>query len=116
MTTTGHITDSMIPTKSARYWHITGLVVQFIYDHADMKYHGTEDVLEYSLCEDLVRRTGSQANPHKVMNRVANILRDAAFAYDLPEHPDRHNGYYKSHQYEEKIKSAIGFAYKTQKK
>jgi hypothetical protein len=94
-------------TKGDNWWHIRGLVGDFIYEWADAEYLNEDPLLAiYRFIKD----TGSQANPNNVMSRLRAIFKNACFAFDLPEHPEKHNGYVKAYQYEEKVLAVFGFS------
>ena len=91
------------------YWTIKGLCFEFIYDWADHKYNEI-DVKE--LVNQLIKNTRSTANPYKLKDKLEYIFKDAVYAFDLPEHPEKHNGYKHQHQYEVSVQKALGFSFK----
>jgi hypothetical protein len=92
------------------YWKVKGFCFEFIYRYADAKYYEF-DIYPYilKLCED----TRSRANPNKVHRKFVGLFKDAKFAFNLPEHPEKHNGFDKSYQYESEVMRIIGYTFNT---
>ena len=105
--------DKQFKTKEAEhlYWMVKSDVSQFLYEIACCRYH-EEYHKRFMLVQNLINKTGSCANLVKAVRKIEKVLKHAQLAFDLPEHPEKHNGFIKSWEYEEPIMKILGFSFK----
>lgn len=100
--------ELIFKTKKAEetYWRVKGLCFQFIYDYADNLYY---EIDVRPLVEKLAKDLNSSCNITKAIDKLKRIFYNAQFAFDLPEHPEKHNGIRDSWKYEESVMRVFGF-------
>jgi hypothetical protein len=95
-----------VEEKRSKISKIESLVFDFIYRYADEKFYG-DDI--FPVVAKLIKDTDSKANTHKVINKLERIFSKAVYAFDVPEHPERHNGYFQSYQYTTQVMNILGY-------
>jgi len=95
-------------TKKAEetYQRVSGILYNILYEWANNAYY---DLDNYSLVSKYMKLLNIKVSQDKAYNKLCRIFEGAHYAFDLPEHPEKHNGYYQSWQYLPKVMQVFGF-------
>jgi hypothetical protein len=100
--------------QEQNWWKCKSLVGDFCYRMADdMDSMGSiHEQTVKSFIENL-RKNGECTTvfslPRK-MKQLHELVKNRGFAFDLPEHPEKHNGFYKAHELHDPVLKFFGIS------
>ena len=92
------------------YFDLVGDICIFLGKASDCIYNENRERLE-TLTKELIHKTQSKANYENCIRKINGILKDAQFRFDLPEHPEKHNGFRSEYLYIEPIMKCLGYCF-----
>lgn len=96
------------------YYRIKEELSWFIYKWANLMYYEEEYSLAFrDLVKEYKDKLGSPCSIYKATDKLRKIFATAEFAFDLPDHPEKHNGFKNEWIYEEAVMRVFGFDYST---
>ena len=93
--------------KDAKLGMAKSLIWSFIYHWADAKYN---EQSTYELVKTWIKKINP--NSKKITKKVwklEEVFSGATYNFDLPEHPEKHNGYFESWKYQDEVARIFGY-------